>query len=95
MENEILAHEHVVEAAVVAIDDERWQERPLAIVVAETRTVSAQILREHLEPRVARFWLPEYWVFVDEIPKTSVGKIDKKALRAALAADAFDVNYVK
>ncbi len=95
LENEILAHEHVVEAAVVAIDDERWQERPLAIVVAETRTVSAQILREHLEPRVARFWLPEYWVFVDEIPKTSVGKIDKKALRAALAADAFDVNYVK
>ena len=95
LENEILAHDDVIEVAVIAIDDERWQERPLVIVVAESDAISPELLREHLVPRVARFWLPEYWAFVEEIPKTSVGKIDKKALRASLAADDFDVSYVK
>ena len=95
LENAILAHEAVVEVAVIALDDERWQERPLAIVVAEKKPPSPAELRRHLEPMVAKFWLPECWTFVADIPKTSVGKIDKKALRARLAEGAFDIIRVK
>ena len=95
LENEILAHPDVVEVAVIAIDDERWQERPLAIVVSDSGQLTAADLRQHLEPRVARFWIPEYWAFPDEIAKTSVGKMDKKVLRASLAAGEFEVHYEK
>jgi fatty-acyl-CoA synthase len=63
-------------------------------VVPES-TVSPADLREFLADRVAKFWIPEYWAFVEEIPKTSVGKLDKKVLRACHAAGEYDVGYVK
>jgi fatty-acyl-CoA synthase len=92
LENEVMAHPGVVEAAVIAVPDERWSERPLVAVVLEPGTeLSAQELLEFLGPRVSRWWLPERWVFIEEVPKTSVGKFDKKGLRARFAEGAFDV----
>jgi len=95
LENVLMGHPDVVEAAVIATDDERWQERPLAIVVSRRDSLDAAELRAYLAERVARFWVPEYWVFVDAIAKTSVGKLDKKALRAAHARKEFTVIYQK
>ena len=83
LENALLAHPDVTEVAVRATADERWQERPLAIVVRKRDSLTAGELRQHLADRVAKFWIPEYWVFTDEIAKTSVGKMDKKQLRTA------------
>ena len=86
LENELMAHPAVLEAAVIAVPDERWSERPLACVVLEPGAeVGAEELIEHLRGRVAKWWLPEEFAFVAEVPKTSVGKFDKKVLRAALA----------
>ena len=86
LENLLIGHPHVVEAAVVGVPDERWQERPLAVVVAKPgATVSAGQLRTFLADKVARWWLPERWTFVDEIPRTSVGKYDKKTIRSRYA----------
>ena len=95
LENVLAAHPDVVEAAVIAVADERWQERPLAIVVRARESLSAQELREFLDGRVARFWIPEYWAFPDAIVKTSVGKFDKRALRAIREAGGLLVEYVK
>jgi fatty-acyl-CoA synthase len=87
LENEIMAHPAVREAAVIARPDERWGERPLACVVPEEgETLTLEELREHLAPRVAKWWLPDALEIVDEVPKTSVGKFDKKVLRARLTA---------
>jgi fatty-acyl-CoA synthase len=86
LENELMSHPAVREAAVIAVHDERWSERPLACVVLEEGAqVTAAELVEHLRPRVARWWLPQQFAFVSEVPKTSVGKFDKRRLRAALA----------
>ena len=86
LENQLMAHPAVREAAVIAAPDEHWGERPLACVVLEEAAVaSAGELVEHLRGRVAKWWLPEEFAFVSEVPKTSVGKFDKKRLRAALA----------
>ncbi|OBA69466.1 long-chain fatty acid--CoA ligase [Mycobacterium sp. 1554424.7] len=85
LENYLIAHPQVLEAAVVGVPDERWQERPLAVVVAKHSSVSAEDLRKFLADKVARWWLPERWTFVEEIPRTSVGKYDKKAIRARYA----------
>jgi fatty-acyl-CoA synthase len=83
LEGEVMAHPDVFEAAVVAIPDDRWQERPLVCVVAKPgSSPTPKDLRGHLEGRVASWWLPDHWTFVDSIPKTSVGKFDKKVLRA-------------
>jgi fatty-acyl-CoA synthase len=90
LEHHIMEHPAVLEAAVVAIPDERWQERPLAAVVVK-KDVTAQELRNHLSDKVVRWWLPERWTFVDQVPKTSVGKFDKKLIRSRYAGDAFDV----
>jgi fatty-acyl-CoA synthase len=74
------------------VPDERWQERPLAaVVVKPDADTTAPELRKHLCDKVARFWLPERWTFIDEVPKTSVGKFDKKVIRARYADGAFDV----
>ncbi len=92
LENEVMANPDVFEAAVVAVADPRWQERPLVCVVRQPDTkVSAGELVEFLQGRVARWWLPERWTFVDEIPKTSVGKFDKKVLRGLYAEGRLDV----
>ncbi|MGV0850338.1 fatty acid--CoA ligase [Mycolicibacterium phlei] len=92
LELAIMAHPAVFEAAVVAVPDERWQERPLAAVVLEEgATVTPAELRKHLSDKVARFWLPERWTFVDAVPRTSVGKFDKKVIRARYAEGAYEV----
>jgi fatty-acyl-CoA synthase len=92
LENEIMAHPDVLEAAVIGVADERWQERPLACVVLRPGTTAkACDLRSFLEDRVARFWVPERWAMIDEVPKTSVGKFDKKVLRGRLAEGAIRV----
>jgi fatty-acyl-CoA synthase len=86
LENEVMAHPDVLEAAVIARPDERWGERPLCcVVLREGSAVGVRELREHLRGRVAKWWIPEEFAFVDEVPKTSVGKFDKKALRSRLA----------
>ena len=89
LEDVLLKHESVAEVAVVAIDDTRWQERPLAIVRSKSDCEGEALpdqLRSFLVDKVAKFWVPEYWAVVDDIPKTSVGKMDKKLLREEVAA---------
>jgi fatty-acyl-CoA synthase len=89
LENEIMAHPQVREAAVIGLPHERWGERPLACVVAEPGAeLDADGVREFLDGRVASWWIPERVEFIDEIPKTSVGKFSKKTLRERFAADA-------
>jgi len=92
LENAIMAHPAVREAAVVAVPDPRWDERPLACVVLEEgAAVDAAALREFLGGSVAKWQLPERWAFIAEVPKTSVGKFDKKVLRARYADGALEV----
>jgi fatty-acyl-CoA synthase len=87
LENEIMAHPAVKEAAVIAVPDERWTERPLAcVVLADGAALTAEEIREHLAGRVARWWIPERIEFIDEVPKTSVGKFSKKTLRERFAS---------
>lgn len=84
LENEIMAHPKVMEAAVIAAYHEKWQERPLAVVVpaeGHETDISKDEILEFLEGKVASWWMPDDVTFVDEIPKTSVGKFDKKVLR--------------
>lgn len=95
LENILTAHPGVQEVAVIATPDARWQERPLVIVVAAQAGTDPAQLREYLRDKVARFWLPEYWSFVQDIPKTSVGKIDKKRLRDMNEAGNFKVEVVE
>jgi fatty-acyl-CoA synthase len=86
LENEIMAHPGVAEAAVIAIPSKRWMERPLACVVVKPgEALSRDELLAWLEPRVAKWWLPDDVVFIDEVPKTSVGKFSKKDLRDRFA----------
>jgi fatty-acyl-CoA synthase len=92
LESALLTHPAVREAAVVATPDERWGERPLACVVCPPgQSVSPDDLRAHLSDRVVKWWLPEQWAFVDDLPRTSVGKYDKKLLRARNAQGSLDV----
>ena len=87
LENAIMAHPEVLEAAAIGVPDAKWGERPLACVVAKnSQAPTIRSLRLHLASRVARWWIPERWAFIREVPKTSVGKFDKKALRAQHAA---------
>jgi fatty-acyl-CoA synthase len=84
LENRIVAHPKVLEAAVIGVPHPTWMERPLACVVPRPEhreTLTAPEIVDFLRPQVAKFWLPDTIVFVDEIPKTSVGKLDKKVLR--------------
>jgi acyl-CoA synthetase (AMP-forming)/AMP-acid ligase II len=86
LENALMAHPLVQEACVVAVPDERWGERPLAtVVVREGGSVTAEELREFLAGSVPRWQLPERWAFVATVPRTSVGKFDKKLVRAQYA----------
>jgi len=82
MENELMSHPQIAEAAVIGIPDDKWGERPLAcVVVGEGGELSAEDVLEHLRPRVAKWQLPDRVEFIDEVPKTSVGKFSKKTLR--------------
>ncbi len=87
LENTIMGHPQVAEAAVIAIPDDRWQETALAVVVrAHGSDVTADQLRawflENCPEEIPRWWVPKNWAFVDQVPRTSVGKFDKKVLRA-------------
>ncbi len=87
LEGVVMAHPAVFEAAVVAVPDPKWQERPLCCVVLRPDAhATATELRDFLAARVAKWWVPEHWTFVESIPKTSVGKFDKKVLRAQYGA---------
>ena len=84
LENLIMAHPKVLEAAVVAVPHPKWIERPLACVVPKPEhhgSLTAGEIIEFLRPQVARFWLPDDVVLIEAVPKTSVGKFDKKVLR--------------
>src|SRR5271166_5895655 len=86
LENELMSHPDVLEAAVIAKPDDRWAERPLCcVVLRDGASASAEELVEHLRGKVAKWWLPDEFAFVEEIPKTSVGKFDKKVLRGQLS----------
>ncbi|WP_254762791.1 long-chain fatty acid--CoA ligase [Natrinema marinum] len=87
LENELIAHEGVREATVIGVDHERWQERPLAVVVPTADAdVDEDDLEAHLLETFPSWWLPDEYRFIEEIPKTSTGKFDKKSLR-----DEFDI----
>jgi fatty-acyl-CoA synthase len=82
LENALMGHPAIAEAAVIGIPHEKWDERPLAAVVVKPgQSVTEEELREFLAPQFAKWWMPDRFEFVDEIPKTSVGKFRKTALR--------------
>ena len=87
LEGALLEHPAVREAAVVGVPDEKWGERPVAaLVLAESvDTRISEVLKEHLSVTFPKFWIPDRFVFVDTIPKTGVGKSDKRAVRKMLA----------
>lgn len=86
LENAIMSHPAVAEAAVIAMPHPRWDERPLACVVLKPgASASEEEIIKYLADKVAKWWLPDKVLFIDEIPKTSVGKFDKKVLRARYA----------
>ncbi len=86
LENELMGHSAIREAAVIGIPDPKWSERPLAcVVVEEGAELSKQDVLDYLTPRVAKWQLPDDVVFIDEVPKTSVGKFSKKTLRERFA----------
>ena len=87
LENALMGHPAIVEAAVIAVPDEKWSERPLAVcVLREGGAATDDELREYLAPSFAKFWLPDRFEFVEEIPKTAVGKFRKTALREQFAS---------
>ena len=86
LENELMAHPQIREAAVIGVPDPKWSERPVACVVVEDgATLSADDVLDFLRPRVAKWQLPDGVEFIDEVPKTSVGKFSKKTLRERFA----------
>jgi fatty-acyl-CoA synthase len=87
LENALMGHPAVAEAAVIAVPDDKWSERPLAVVVLrEGASATDEELRDFLAPSFAKFWLPDRFEYVDEIPKTAVGKFRKTALREQFAS---------
>jgi fatty-acyl-CoA synthase len=96
LENALMAHPSVLEACVVGVPDDRWGERPLAtVVLREGATTSPDELRDFLAEKVARWQLPERWAYIEAVPKTSVGKFDKKQVRARYAENGLDVTTVE
>ncbi|MZE79739.1 long-chain fatty acid--CoA ligase [Streptomyces xinghaiensis] len=95
LENALMGHPEVAEAAVVAVPDEKWGERPLAtVVLKEGATADLEALKTFLGERIARWQLPERWSLIESVPKTSVGKFDKKVLRRQYAEGQLDVSEV-
>jgi fatty-acyl-CoA synthase len=95
LENHLMAHPAVAEATVVAVPDDRWDERPLAaVVLREDAQASAEDLRTYLATLIPKWQLPERWTFVPAVPKTSVGKFDKKEVRRAYADGELEVTVL-
>jgi len=92
LENHLMAHPKIKEASVVGVPDEKWGERPLAtVVIKDGESADAAELRTFLAGRVAHWQVPERWAFIAEVPKTSVGKFDKKVIRARYAEGELQV----
>jgi len=92
IENALMAHPGVSEAAVVGVPDKKWDERPLACVVRKPGVeIGPTDLREFLASRIAKWWIPERWTFLEQVPRTSVGKFDKKVLRKLFADGELDI----
>jgi fatty-acyl-CoA synthase len=95
LENALMAHPDVLEAAVIGVPDDKWSERPFAaVVVRDGADVTAEQLRDHLAGSVPRWQLPERWSFIDEVPKTSVGKFSKRKMRESYALGEYKVIQV-
>lgn len=97
LENALMSHPDIAEAAVVAVPDDKWGERPLAtVVLREGATADFDTLRAFLadEGKIAKWQLPERWTIIESVPKTSVGKFDKKVLRRQYAAGELDVTQI-
>ncbi|MDO0913583.1 long-chain fatty acid--CoA ligase [Streptomyces sp. DT2A-34] len=97
LENALMSHPDVAEAAVVAVPDDKWGERPLAtVVLKEGATADFETLRAFLadEGKIAKWQLPERWTVIPAVPKTSVGKFDKKVLRRQYAEGGLDVTQL-
>ena len=95
LENQVMSHPAVAEAAVIGVPDEKWDERPLvAVVLKEGTTATPEELRTYLEGRIAHWQVPENWTFIEEVPKTSVGKFDKKRLRSQHADGQLTVRRI-
>jgi fatty-acyl-CoA synthase len=96
LENILMAHPDVAEAAVIGITDEKWGERPLAAVVLRPGAeVTAEKLRGFMAEQVPRWQLPERWCFIPEVPKTSVGKFSKRIMREAYANGDYEIIEVR
>ncbi len=96
LENKIGLHEAVDEVAVVAIPDDKWDERPLVCVtLKEGRSFDPQVLSNWLAPQITRWCLPEHWTQLNKLPKTSVGKVDKKVLRKLFDDNELEVITVQ
>lgn len=92
LENQIMSHPAIAEASVVGVPDDKWGERPLAtVVVKEGEQVTMEELRDFLADKIAKWQIPERWAVIDEVPKTSVGKFDKKVLRQRYADGDLEV----
>jgi fatty-acyl-CoA synthase len=92
LENELMAHPEVGEAAVIGVPDDKWGERPLAtVVLLPGASVTAAELRAFLAERVPRWQLPERWCFIAEVPKTGVGKFAKTRIRESYARGDYTV----
>jgi fatty-acyl-CoA synthase len=92
LENHLMAHPDVAEAAVIGVSDDKWGERPLAaVVLREGASVGAADLRAFLGETVPRWQLPERWSFITEVPKTSVGKFAKTRMRDSYARGEYKV----
>ena len=92
LENALMAHPDVLEAAVIGVPDDKWGERPFAcVVIRDGVEVPADHLRDHLAASVPRWQLPERWAYIDEVPKTSVGKFSKRLMREAYAQGEYKV----
>src|ERR1700729_3067767 len=96
LENILMGHPEVAEAAVIGVPDEKWGERPLATVgIRAGATITPKELKAYLADRIPRWQLPERWSVIDEVPKTSVGKFAKTRIREAYAAGDYDVVEVE
>lgn len=92
LENAVMGHPDVLEAAVIGVPDPKWDERPLvAVVLRDGSDSTPETLREFLSDKVAKWQLPENWTIIPEVPKTSVGKFDKKRLRSTFHDGGLDV----
>ncbi len=96
LENALMLHPKVAEATVVGIEDEKWLERPMGCVVPGDPSLTEDELREHLLAEgFLKFWIPDTFLFVPEVPKTSVGKFDKKAIRGVVADGGLELARAK